>query len=212
MKRSLRFLLLGIAVVSLVTVTAVLFNGTQEAKVPQKNNTPVSAVDASRPVADHYAVFNTNMGSFTVRLYGNKAPITVKNFDSLVDNGFYNGLTFHRVIDGFMIQGGDPAGNGTGGPGYAIPDEFAKDLHFDKAGILAMANSGPNTGGSQFFITLAPTPWLDNRHTIFGVVVKGLEVVEKIGKTKTGRQDKPVNPVVIESVTLQPLQKGSAEK
>lgn len=211
MKRSLRFLLLGVSLAGVIAATALHFSGPQETKAPQQSTAAVTAVDAT-PIADHYAVFNTNMGSFTVRLYGSKTPITVKNFDNLVDKGFYNGLTFHRIIDGFMIQGGDPVGNGTGGPGYAIPDEFVKDLHFDRAGLLAMANSGPNTGGSQFFITLAPTPWLDNHHTIFGVVIKGLEIVEKIGKVQTDRQDKPKTPVVIESITLKPLQKGGTDK
>lgn len=157
------------------------------------------------PIADEYAVFTTNMGSFKIRLYGSKAPITVKNFEYLVKKGFYNDLNFHRVIDGFMIQGGDPRGNGSGGPGYEIPDE-SNDLHFNKAGILAMANRGPNTGGSQFFITLAPTDWLENKHTIFGEVVQGMDVVQKIGQTKTGKNDKPLEPVIIQSITLEPIQ------
>ena len=107
------------------------------------------------PVKDHYAVINTSMGTVKIRLYGSKAPITVRNFDNLVKAGYYNGLPFHRVIEGFMIQGGD---NGKGGPGYTIPDEFAADLHFNKMGYVAMANRGPNTGDAQFFITVAPTP------------------------------------------------------
>ena len=104
-----------------------------------------------------------------------------------------------------MIQGGDPRGNGSGGPGYEIPDE-SNDLHFNKAGVLAMANRGPNTGGSQFFITLAPTDWLENKHTIFGEVVQGMDVVQKIGQTKTGKNDKPLEPVIIQSITLEPIQ------
>lgn len=179
------------------------------APAAQKVTTP--KVEAKVQVEDHYAIFNTNMGSFTIRLYGSKSPITVHNFDKLVNSGFYTNTTFHRVIDGFMIQGGDPNGNGTGGPGYEILDEFSKDLHFDRAGILAMANRGPNTGGSQFFITLGPTPWLDNKHTIFGVVVKGFEVVEKIGKVKTNKSDKPLEPVVITSIQLEPLTKEESK-
>ncbi len=154
------------------------------------------------PVKDHYAVFNTTEGTFKVRLYGTKTPITVKNFDYLVKQGYYNDLTFHRVIDGFMIQGGD---DGKGGPGYTIPDEFVNDLHFNKMGLLAMANRGPNTGGAQFFITLGPTPWLDNKHTIFGVVTQGMDVVAKIGKVQTDKNDKPLAPVVIKSITLEPI-------
>ena len=164
------------------------------------------------PIADSYATFNTNMGTFKVRLYGSKAPITVKNFEYLVKQGFYKGLTFHRVIDGFMIQGGDPAGNGTGGPGDEIPDEFSNDLHFNQMGVLAMANRGPNTGGSQFFITLAPTDWLENKHTIFGVVVQGMDVVINIGKVPTNEQNKPTKPVIINSIVLEPIPETKSSK
>src|SRR3954463_3704633 len=153
-------------------------------------------------MANRNAVFKTNMGEFTVELFEDRAPITTKNFADLIEKGFYNGLTFHRVIDGFMIQGGCPSGTGTGGPGYKIKDEFHKDLKHDSKGILSMANAGPNSGGSQFFITLAATPWLDNKHAIFGKVTQGLDVIEKIGKVKTGAADRPLNPVVVESVTL----------
>jgi peptidyl-prolyl cis-trans isomerase A (cyclophilin A) len=142
------------------------------------------------------------MGEFTVELFEDKAPITTKNFVDLIEKGFYDGLTFHRVIDGFMIQGGCPSGTGTGGPGYKIKDEFDKDLRHDSAGILSMANAGPNSGGSQFFITLAATPWLDNKHAVFGKVTKGMDVVEKIGKVKTGGGDRPLSPVVVENIKL----------
>ena len=148
------------------------------------------------------ADFKTNQGDFTIELFEDKAPITTKNFVDLVEKGFYDGLTFHRVIDGFMIQGGCPSGTGTGGPGYKIKDEFHPDLKHTSAGILSMANAGPNSGGSQFFITLAATPWLDNKHAVFGKVTKGMDVVEKIGKVKTGGADRPVNPVVVESVSV----------
>ncbi|MBP2631190.1 MAG: Cyclophilin type peptidyl-prolyl cis-trans isomerase/CLD [Firmicutes bacterium] len=148
------------------------------------------------------AVFDTNQGQFSVELFEDKAPITTKNFINLVEKGFYNGLIFHRVIDNFMIQGGDPSGNGTGGPGYTIPDEFNRDLQHDSAGVLSMANAGPNTGGSQFFITLVKTPWLDGKHAVFGKVVDGLDIVKKIGKVKTGANDKPVEDVVINQITI----------
>lgn len=140
-----------------------------------------------------------------MRLYGSKAPITVKNFKSLIEQGYYNNLTFHRVIDGFMIQGGD---NKKGGPGYTIPDEVSNDLHFNKMGVLAMANAGPNTGNAQFFITVAPTPWLDNKHTIFGVVVQGMDVVEAISRVPRDKRDAPKEPVVIQSVDLAPIPAG----
>ena len=183
--------------------------GTKSGEQPQGNTVKAETVTmpnfSNAPIADEYAIFDTNYGQFKVRLLGSKAPITVKNFDYLVKKGFYNGVTFHRVIEGFMIQGGDPDGTGAGGPGYTIPDEFSNDLHFNKMGVLAMANRGPNTGGSQFFITLGPTDWLDNKHTIFGTVVQGMDVVEKIGKVKTGRNDKPVEPVIINTITLEPI-------
>ena len=156
----------------------------------------------NRAVANRIAVFTTNKGTFEVELFEDKAPITTKNFIDLVEKGFYDGLIFHRVIDGFMIQGGDPSGNGTGGPGYTIPDEFHPELKHNDEGILSMANAGPNTGGSQFFITLAPTPWLDNHHAAFGKVVEGMDVVREIGHTRTSYGDRPVHDVVIEKITL----------
>ena len=153
-------------------------------------------------VANRIAVFETNKGTFEIELFEDKVPVTTKNFIDLVDKGFYNGLIFHRVIDGFMIQGGDPEGTGMGGPGYKIPDEFNKDLRHDSEGILSMANAGPNTGGSQFFITLAATPWLDGHHAVFGKVIEGMDVVRAIGKVKCDGRDKPLEDVVINKVTI----------
>ena len=149
------------------------------------------------------ATFDTSMGTFKVELLTDVAPITTKNFIDLAKKGFYDGVIFHRVIDEFMIQGGDPTGTGMGGPGYSIPDEFAPGLVHDKPGILSMANAGPNTGGSQFFITLVPTPWLDGRHAIFGTVVEGMEIVSAIGKTETGAGDRPVVDVTIKTITIE---------
>lgn len=156
----------------------------------------------AKKMANPIAVFETNHGTFEIELFEDKAPVTVKNFIDLAEKGFYDGLIFHRVIDGFMIQGGDPNGMGTGGPGYTIPDEFHKDLKHDSEGVLSMANAGPNTGGSQFFITLAATPWLDGHHSVFGKVVKGMDVVREIGKVDTDFQDKPLAKVVMEKVTI----------
>ena len=165
-----------------------------------------------------FATFKTSEGDFKVRLYDDKAPNTVANFTGLaegtkewtdpatrqkVKRPFYDGLIFHRVIAGFMLQGGCPMGNGMGGPGYQFADEFAPGLKHDRPGLLSMANAGPNTNGSQFFVTLEPTPWLDNKHAIFGEVVEGLDVVQKIGKTQTGRNDRPVKDVRIDSVSIQ---------
>ena len=156
------------------------------------------------------AVFDTSLGTFEAELYARECPETVWNFVNLAEGrqetdrggNFFDGLGFHRVIEGFVIQGGCPLGNGTGGPGYRFADEFDASLRHDGEGVLSMANAGPNTNGSQFFITLAATPHLDDRHTVFGKVVKGMEVVRKIGSVPTGPMDQPVEPVVINSVTI----------
>ncbi|MDR1081291.1 MAG: peptidylprolyl isomerase [Deltaproteobacteria bacterium] len=142
------------------------------------------------------------MGTFEVELYNDLAPKTAGNFATLAERKFYDGTIFHRVIDDFMIQGGDPEGRGTGGPGYTIEDEFGEGLKHDSEGILSMANSGPNSGGSQFFITLVPTSWLDGKHAIFGHVVSGMDVVKSIGKTPVDRSDRPRTQVKINSVTI----------
>ncbi len=154
-------------------------------------------------MANRIAVIETNLGTIELELFEDKTPITTKNFIDLAEKGFYDGVIFHRVIDGFMIQGGDPTGTGMGGPDYTIEDEFRDDLQFTGEGILAMANTGlPHTGGSQFFITLAATPWLNGHHTIFGKVVSGMDVVKKIGHTETDYADRPVEDVVMKSVTI----------
>jgi peptidyl-prolyl cis-trans isomerase A (cyclophilin A) len=165
-----------------------------------------------------YAHFETSLGNFTAELFDTKTPKTVANFVGLAEGTkewkhpksgekhankpYYDGIVFHRVIKGFMIQGGDPLGEGYGGPGYQFEDEFHPDLRHDRPGILSMANAGPNTNGSQFFVTLAPTPHLDRRHSVFGVVTEGLDVVQKIGQTQTDRSDRPVTPVVMKKVTI----------
>ena len=151
-----------------------------------------------------FADFKTNHGSFTIELFADKAPITVGNFRKLAESGFYDGTIFHRVIRGFMIQGGDPEGTGYGGSKDVIPDEFGDGLTFDESGILAMANAGPNTGRSQFFITVAPTPWLLGNHTIFGKVVDeaSKRVVDAIATTPTGANDRPVTEQVINSLEI----------
>jgi cyclophilin family peptidyl-prolyl cis-trans isomerase len=153
-------------------------------------------------MANPTVTFETNHGTFKVELFEDAAPLTAQNFRTLVEKGFYDGVIFHRVIDGFMIQGGDPTGTGRGGPGHTIEDEFGEGLAHTGEGILSMANAGPNTGGSQFFITLAATPWLDRKHAIFGRVTDGMEVVRTIGKVKTGRGDRPVQDVVMQKVTV----------
>ena len=153
-------------------------------------------------MAERKIQFTTNKGVFVAQMFEEKAPETTKNFIDLTEKCFYDGIIFHRVIDGFMIQGGDPTGTGRGGPGYRIKDEFGEGLAHDDEGILSMANAGPNTGGSQFFITLAPTPWLNGHHAIFGKVVKGMDVVREIGSVATNFQDRPLDPVVMEKVEV----------
>lgn len=171
-------------------VTLVLFSwwGVREAH----------AAKPKRPTA----TFETSMGTFKVELFYDLAPKTCRSFMDLAQRKFFDGIIFHRVIDGFMIQGGDPTGTGTGGPGYTIPDEFGEGVKHDAPGMLSMANSGPNTGGSQFFVTLAPTPWLDGKHAIFGKVTNGMDVVQAIGKVKTGPNDKPLTDVVINKLFI----------
>jgi len=163
------------------------------------------------------ATLRTNQGTIRLRLFPDHAPKTVRNFVDLAQGSrdwthprtrttgrerLYDGTIFHRVIPAFMIQGGDPLGTGTGGPGYEFADEFHPDLRFDRPYLLAMANAGPGTNGSQFFITVAPTPWLNGKHTIFGEVIEGADVVDRISRVKTGSQDRPVEDVTLESVTI----------
>jgi peptidyl-prolyl cis-trans isomerase A (cyclophilin A) len=166
-----------------------------------------------------YAHFTTSEGNFTVRLFDAEVPNTVANFVGLaegtrewtdprtsrkVKEPYYNGTVFHRIIADFMIQGGDPLGQGTGGPGYTFPDEFSPKLRHGKAGILSMANRGPNTNGGQFFITLAETSWLNDKHSVFGEVVEGMDVVTKIGGAATSKPgDRPLKPITIESITIE---------
>jgi len=155
-------------------------------------------------LGNQIAEFNTNKGNFKIELFGDKAPLTVGNFTKLADEGFYNNLIIHRVIPNFMIQGGCPHGTGRGGPGYTIRDEFHPDLKHDSKGMLSMANAGPNTGGSQFFITVAPTPWLDGKHSIFGKVIEGMELVDEISKVDKDRNDKPLINIIINSIKITP--------
>ncbi|MFH1589705.1 MAG: peptidylprolyl isomerase [archaeon] len=153
-------------------------------------------------MTNRVAVIETNHGTMEIELFEDKAPITTKNFIDLTEKGFYDGVIFHRVIANFMIQGGDPDGRGTGGPGYSILDEFHPDLKHDSKGILSMANSGPNSGGSQFFITLVPTPWLDGKHAVFGKLISGEDVLDEIGAVQTGAGDRPLEDVVMTKVTI----------
>ena len=166
-----------------------------------------------------HAHFTTSEGSFKARLFDNEVPKTVANFTGLAEGSkewtdprtgrktnarYFDGTIFHRVIAGFMIQGGDPLGQGTGGPGYTFGDEFSPKLRHDRAGLLSMANRGPNTNGGQFFITLAATPWLDDKHSIFGEIVEGMDIVKKIGGTATSKPgDRPLKPITIQSVTIE---------
>ena len=168
-------------------------------------------IDYTEEIERPVAVFDTSLGVFEAELYAKECPETVWNFINLAEGrqetergeNFYDGLIFHRVIEGFMIQGGCPTGTGMGGPGYKFKDEFHPSLRHDSEGVLSMANAGPGTNGSQFFITLDPTPHLDDRHSVFGKVINGMEVVKTIGAVKTATGDKPLEPVVINKVTIQ---------
>ena len=162
------------------------------------NEAPKMEIDVAKK---YTAVVKTNKGDMTIELYTKEAPKTVNNFVFLAKKSFYDGVIFHRVIKDFMIQGGDPTGTGMGGPGYQFEDEM-NDFVFDTGGILAMANSGPNTNGSQFFITHAATPWLTGKHTIFGKVTKGMDVLNTIATTAVGAQDKPVDKISIQTIEI----------
>ncbi len=160
------------------------------------------------PMSNPVAVFETSEGTFRIELFADKVPRTVENFIALAEGTktgkpFYDGLIFHRVIKDFMIQGGCPEGTGRGGPGYRFDDEFHPGLRHSAPGILSMANAGPNTNGSQFFITVVPTPWLDSHHSVFGRVTEGYSVVEKISKAPTGPGDRPKTEIKIKSVKVE---------
>ena len=160
-------------------------------------NPPTGELDTSK---SYTATFKTERGDFEIMLYANDAPLTVENFINLALAGFYDGTTFHRVIPGFMAQGGDPTGTGTGGPGYRFSDEFNPRLKHDSEGVLSMANAGPGTNGSQFFITFGPTPHLDNRHSVFGKVIKGMDVVKAIRERDPMSDPEPGD--FIETITI----------
>jgi peptidyl-prolyl cis-trans isomerase A (cyclophilin A) len=178
-------------------------NQTQtEKKDSAMDNNQTAGKEDSKTTSGDIVNMETSMGTIKIKLFTKEAPVTTANFKKLINEGFYNGIIFNRVIDGFMIQGGDPTGTGTGGSKVTIQDEFGPGLKHSKKGILSMANRGPNTGTSQFFITLAPTPHLDGKHAIFGEVTGGMDVLEKIGKTKTGPGDKPLTDVKMIKVTL----------
>lgn len=187
-------------ILMILLISSVVISQTKESKEKtEKKGSKVKTMTV--------AVIETNMGKIEIELFDDKAPKTVANFAGLAKKGYYNGIIFHRVIDNFMIQGGDPTGTGMGGKsiyGEKFEDEFHKDLKHDKPGMLSMANAGPNTNGSQFFITLVPTPWLDNRHSVFGQVIKGIDVVKAIGKVETSKPgDKPKKDVVMKSVKIE---------
>lgn len=195
----------------LLSLTLVLFSSAAMAKDTKKED---KAKTKGKPML---AVMETTLGTFKVKLFPEEAPKTVENFVGLAEGTIewtdpkgkkekkklYDGTVFHRVIKNFMIQGGDPLGKGTGGPGYKFKDEFNPKLRHSKPGILSMANSGPGTNGSQFFVTVVPTPWLDDKHSIFGEVVEGMDVVTKISETKTTPGDVPAEPVVLKSVKIE---------
>lgn len=189
-----------------------------EAKTTKGEAKKVTKKEVVKKDQKMIAVFETNKGTFKVQLFPDKAPKTVENFVGLAEGtkeftdpktgkptkkAFYDGLKFHRVIPNFMIQGGDPLGTGTGGPGYKFGDEFDPSLKHDKPGKLSMANAGPGTNGSQFFVTVAATPWLDGKHTIFGEVIEGMDVVSQISMARTGPMDRPVEDIVIKTLKIE---------
>lgn len=181
------------------TPTPVTVDTSDGKSIRQYSQPPAMEID---PDGNYTADIQTNQGTISVELYAEDAPVTVNNFAFLARQGFYDGVTFHRVIPNFMIQGGDPTGTGTAGPGYRFQDEIVASLAFDSAGILAMANAGPNTNGSQFFITVAPTPHLTGLHTIFGRVIFGQEVADAISVARADRSNRPLEEVVIQHIEI----------
>lgn len=193
-------LLLIVAIIGCNTSTDNFGESTQRTK-PDTNDERQVAMNIDE-TKNYGATIRTNHGSIVIELFPSQAPKTVNNFVTLSKDGFYDGIIFHRVIPNFMIQGGDPTGTGMGGPGYQFEDEFDPSLRFDKAGLLAMANAGPNTNGSQFFITTVPTPHLTGAHTIFGAVTEGQDIVDAISKAPTSSGDRPVDEVRIDGIDI----------
>jgi peptidyl-prolyl cis-trans isomerase A (cyclophilin A) len=204
--------------VAALALVAIGFNTEAKDKATSEEKQSSKKTIVKKKDVPMIAVFETNQGTFKIKLHNDKAPKTVENFVGLaegtkewtdpstgkkVKKPFYDGLKFHRVIDNFMIQGGDPLGNGTGGPGYTFADEFDPSLSHNKPGILSMANAGPGTNGSQFFVTVAETKWLDKKHTVFGEVTEGMDVVTKISKAKKNASDRPVEDIIIKKLTIQ---------
>jgi cyclophilin family peptidyl-prolyl cis-trans isomerase len=194
----MKHLMIGL-IISLATFAC---NAQEEGKVETKQT---QTKEESKEIT--VAVIKTNMGIIEIELFAKETPKTVENFVGLANKGYYNGVIFHRVIDNFMIQGGDPTGTGRGGESFwggKFADEIVPSLKHDQPGILSMANAGPNTNGSQFFITVVPTPWLDGKHTVFGKVINGMDVVYAISKVATSKPgDKPLKDVVMETVTIE---------
>lgn len=193
--------LLIICLLSLVFLTGCV--SVKDATNKDQTNSPrqLEPMINDTPQPNHTVVMRTNKGDITIELFNQTMPITANNFLRLVNEGFYNGLIFHRVIEGFMIQGGDPLGTGTGGPGYTIPDEFSEDNH-NARGTLSMANSGPDTGGSQFFINVVDNNYLDSKHPVFGKVIEGMDIIDLIASVDTDGGDRPLSDVVIEEIVV----------
>lgn len=214
MKKTLALLFISMFVFVGCSGSPQISLGTKSPSSTDTEAKPFTEPVVTEPVADtdpittdtmsenRHAVIETNLGTMELELFEKRAPITTKNFIDLAEKNYYDGIIFHRIIEGFMIQGGDPDGTGFGGPGYAIDDEFHPELKHDGAGYMSMANSGPNSGGSQFFITLEATNNLDGKHAVFGKVVKGEDVLMKIGSVGTDARDRPLEDVVMKKVTI----------
>ena len=194
----------------IIIAVLALFIGCNQKSMDEENNQSTTNSETQKVETKNdtmtVAVFNTNMGKFEAELYPDKAPKAVENFTGLAEKNYYKGVIFHRVIPSFMIQGGDPTGSGRGGQsiwGKSFEDEVNTGLIFDSPGVLAMANAGPNTNGSQFFITVAPTPWLNGYHTIFGKIISGMDVVNSISTVQRNAQDKPLKDVVIQDIKIE---------